>query len=118
MRKRIMIATLTLAVLAFFTLNAGAADLKIGVVDFQKVVNDSDPGKKFEADMKAEGEQMEAEIAQLKEEKELLWRVQTAQSDALKQWPRLWLEEVEKAIEQNPNRRRQPALVPVREEFD
>ncbi len=26
--------------------------------------------------------------------------------------------QVEKAIEQNPNRRRQPALVPVREEFE
>lgn len=57
-------------------------------------------------------------ISTLEQEKDLLWRVQTAQSDALKQFPRLWLEEVEKAISQNPNRRRQPALVPVREEFD
>lgn len=57
-------------------------------------------------------------ISKLEQEKDLLWRVQTAQSDALKQFPRLWLEEVEKAISQNPNRRRQPALVPVREEFD
>jgi hypothetical protein len=30
--------------------------------------------------------------------------------------PLMWMEEVEKAIAQNPNRRRQPALVPVREE--
>ncbi len=61
---------------------------------------------------------IEDKISKLEQEKDLLWRVQTAQSDALKQFPRMWLEEVEKAIAQNPNRRRQPALVPVREEFD
>jgi hypothetical protein len=61
---------------------------------------------------------IEDKIGKLEQEKDLLWRVQTAQADALKQFPRMWLEEVEKAISQNPNRRRQPALVPVREEFD
>ncbi|MAT96336.1 MAG: hypothetical protein CL608_04265 [Anaerolineaceae bacterium] len=61
---------------------------------------------------------IEEKISKLEQEKDLLWRVQTAQADALKQFPRMWLEEVEKAISQNPNRRRQPALVPVREEFD
>lgn len=35
----------------------------------------------------------------------LVWRVQAAQADAIKKWPRLWLEEVEKAVELNPNRR-------------
>ncbi|MCP4363100.1 MAG: hypothetical protein GY796_34295, partial [Chloroflexi bacterium] len=61
---------------------------------------------------------LEEAHSKLKEEKDLLWRVQSAQADALKQLPRIWLEEVDKAIEQNPNRRRQPALVPIREEFD
>lgn len=61
---------------------------------------------------------IEEKISKLEQEKDLLWRVQTAQADALKQFPRIWLEEVEKALAQNPNRRRQPALVPVREEFD
>lgn len=61
---------------------------------------------------------IEEVLAELKQEKETLERIQTAQADAIKQWPRIWLEEVEKAINQNPNRRRQPALVPVREEFD
>ncbi|WP_420627879.1 hypothetical protein [Candidatus Leptofilum sp.] len=61
---------------------------------------------------------IEEKLTKLEQEKDLLWRVQTAQADALKQFPRMWLEEVEKAIQQNPNRRRQPALVPVREEFD
>lgn len=59
---------------------------------------------------------LEEELKVIEQDKETLWRVQTAQSDALKQWPRLWLEEVEKAVSRNPSRRRQPALVPVREE--
>ncbi len=61
---------------------------------------------------------VEGTITTIEEDKDLIWRVQTAQADALKQLPRLWMESVEQAIEQNPNRRRQPALVPVREEFD
>jgi hypothetical protein len=60
--------------------------------------------------------QLEENLKQVNEDKDTLWRVQTAQADALKQLPRMWLEEVEKAINQNPNRRRQPALVPIREE--
>jgi coenzyme F420-reducing hydrogenase delta subunit len=59
---------------------------------------------------------LEETLSELQQEKDLIRRVQTAQSDAIKQLPRIWLEEVEKAISQNPNRRRQPALVPVREE--
>ena len=35
----------------------------------------------------------------------LIWRVQAAQADAIKKWPRLLMEEVEKAVEINPNRR-------------
>jgi chromosome segregation ATPase len=49
-------------------------------------------------------------------ESEVLWRVQTAQADAMKKLPRIWLEEVEKAIAHNPDSRRQPALIPVRDE--
>ncbi len=68
MHKRIKTGILALAVLIAFSLDAGAAELKIGVVDFQKVVSDSEPGKKFEADLKTEGAQMEAEIEQGKAE--------------------------------------------------
>jgi len=39
----------------------------------------------------------------------LIWRVQAAQADAIKKWPRLLMEEVEKAVELNPNRRLSPA---------
>ena len=69
--------------------------------------------------MRQIGEQLillEESLKQADMDKDTLWRVQTAQADALKQLPRMWLEEVEKAISQNPNRRRQPALVPIREE--
>jgi chromosome segregation ATPase len=73
---------------------------------------------RHEREMREQITLLEDALSKLKEEKDLLWRVQNAQSDALKQWPRIWLEEVEKAIEQNPNRRRQPALVPIQEEFE
>jgi len=59
---------------------------------------------------------LEESLKQTEDDKDTLWRVQTAQADVLKQLPRMWLEEVEKAVNQNPNRRRQPALVPIREE--
>ncbi len=59
---------------------------------------------------------LEEELERLGVELSTLVRVQTAQSEAIKRWPLTWLEEVEKALDQNPNRRRQPALVPVREE--
>ncbi|MCA9925958.1 MAG: hypothetical protein KC419_09820 [Anaerolineales bacterium] len=71
---------------------------------------------RHERELREELTNLETELKKLDEEKELLWRIQSAQSDAIKQFPRLWLEQVEKAINQNPNRRRQPALVPVREE--
>ena len=59
---------------------------------------------------------LEEDLERLGQELSQTLRVQLAQSEAIKKWPLTWLEEVEKAIEQNPNRRRQPALVPVREE--
>jgi hypothetical protein len=61
-------------------------------------------------------QELEELIEKLEEDKDVLWRVQTAQVDAIRKIPRIWQEEVEKAITQNPNSRRQPALVPVREE--
>jgi chromosome segregation ATPase len=61
---------------------------------------------------------LEEKIKKLADQKDLLWRVQSAQADALKRFPLMWVEEVEKAIAQDPNRRRQPALIPMREEFE
>lgn len=59
---------------------------------------------------------LEEELERLTAELTQITRILAAQSEAIKKWPVLWLDEVEKALEQNPNRRRQPALVPVREE--
>jgi len=60
--------------------------------------------------------EIEQLVEQIQQDKDTLWRVQAAQSDAMKKWPRILLEEVEKAIAHNPETRRQPALVPVRED--
>jgi chromosome segregation ATPase len=56
------------------------------------------------------------EIAEIQQDKETLWRVQSAQQDAMKKWPRILLEEVEKAKAMDPNSRRQPTRVPIRED--
>ena len=60
--------------------------------------------------------ELEQLVEQIQQDKDTLWRVQSAQADAMKKWPRILLEEVEKAIAHNPETRRQPALVPVRED--
>lgn len=59
---------------------------------------------------------VDEKLAKFADEKGTLERIQTAQADAIKRWGRIWMEEVEKAIENNPNRRRQPALVSVRDD--
>jgi ABC-type thiamine transport system ATPase subunit len=96
----------------------------------QFVQEDNRKWKNFEADWLqrlAVGDRREREfreqlvglneqLEELKQELAVAMRVTLAQSEAIKKWPVLWLEEVEKALDQNPNRRRQPALVPVRED--
>lgn len=52
-------------------------------------------------------------LKELQSDKDTLWRVQTAQLDAIKNIPRIWQEEVAKARAHDPNRRRPAALVPV-----
>ncbi|MEM8856952.1 MAG: hypothetical protein AAGD96_01440 [Chloroflexota bacterium] len=56
-------------------------------------------------------------VRELEREKDAIWRVQTAQLDAIKQLPRLWLTEVENARAMDPDRRREPSLVPVDEDI-
>ncbi len=60
---------------------------------------------------------LEEIVKDLIADKEALWRVQSAQLDAIKQMPRIWLEEVEKARARDPNRRREPSLVQVDEDI-
>jgi len=59
---------------------------------------------------------VEERLEQQQRDQEKLWRVQSAQADAVKQIPRIWQEEIEKTLANDPNRRRQPALVPVRDD--
>ncbi len=61
-------------------------------------------------------QEIEKQLAALKTERDTLWRIQTAQSDAIKKIPTLWLEEVEKAITNDPNRRRSATFSPTPEE--
>lgn len=56
-------------------------------------------------------------IRELQTDKDTLWRVQTAQLDAIKNIPRIWQEEVEKARSHDPNKRRPAALVPVEDDL-
>jgi outer membrane protein len=52
--------------------NLQAAELKIGMIDFQQVVEKSEPGQKVEAALKKEGERMEAELTKDKDELQAL----------------------------------------------
>jgi outer membrane protein len=45
-----------------------AAEIKVGIIDFQQVVEQSEPGQKIEASLKTEGERMEAELNKDKDE--------------------------------------------------
>lgn len=55
-------------------------------------------------------------LEELEHDRDTLRRIQTAQADAIKKWPLLWLEEVQKAVEQDPNRRRQPTTSTLQDE--
>jgi chromosome segregation ATPase len=72
--------------------------------------------QRHEREMREELLVLEAELEKISQDKDTLWRVQTAQAEAVKQLSRVWIEEVEKAIAHNPNSRRQPTRVQVREE--
>ena len=60
--------------------------------------------------------ELEEQLLNIEDDKDTIWRIQAAQADAIKLLPRIWLEEIEKARAQDPKRRRQPTVVPVREE--
>jgi chromosome segregation ATPase len=72
--------------------------------------------QRHEREMREELLVLEAELEKIGQDKETLWRVQSAQAEAVKQLSRVWIEEVQKAIAHNPNSRRQPTRVQVREE--
>ena len=49
-------------------ISSQAAEMKIGMIDFQAAVEKSQPGQKIEAELKKEGERMEAELTKDKDE--------------------------------------------------
>jgi len=61
--------------------------------------------------------EIEEMLDELNKDQEKMWRIQTAQADAVKQIPRIWQEEVQKTIDNDPNRRRQPTIVPVEDDL-
>ncbi|MCO5183381.1 MAG: hypothetical protein M9928_21145 [Anaerolineae bacterium] len=61
-------------------------------------------------------EMLDEELAVIKKDRDTLQRIYLAQTDALKQLPTIWMEEVEKAIANDPDRRREPSRITVREE--
>jgi chromosome segregation ATPase len=61
-------------------------------------------------------QELEEKLLEFEDDKDTIWRVQTAQADVMRKLPRIWQEEIEKAKAQDPKRRRQPTVMPVREE--
>ena len=73
MRGYLKIGIITIFFVLFAFLNLQAADVvKIGLVDFQKVLDNSTAGKAAQAEINKKGETMEAEIRKMGEEVEAL----------------------------------------------
>jgi chromosome segregation ATPase len=72
--------------------------------------------QRHEKELREQLLEIEGAIEKISQDKDTIWRVQNAQADAVKKLSRIWAEEVEKAITHNPNSRRQPTAVQVREE--
>lgn len=73
MRGYLKIGIISIFFVLFTFLNIQAADVvKIGLVDFQKVLDNSTAGKAAQAEINKKGETMEAEIRKMGEEVEAL----------------------------------------------
>jgi len=68
MRHAISVYMATMMLLFSLPVCAQAADIKIGIVDFQLVVEQSQAGQAIETGLKTEGQRMEAELTKDKEE--------------------------------------------------
>jgi len=65
MRAVISTVSITLVILFFLTDSLFAADVaKIGVIDLQKILEDSGAGKSIQAELKKQKEQMESDLKQ------------------------------------------------------
>lgn len=68
MQRTIPVLSLVIMLAVSLGFSAQAAEMKIGIIDFQQVVEQSQPGQKVEAGLKQEGERMEAELTKDKDE--------------------------------------------------
>jgi len=68
MRHAISVYMVALVFVLSVPVFSQAAEMKIGLIDFQEVVGKSQPGQKIEAELKKEGERMEGELTKDKEE--------------------------------------------------
>lgn len=73
MKAKKIVLISVLMCLCFFVVNARAADVaKIGVIDFQKVISESEAGKKVQGEIQQKGRQMESDLQELAREIEEL----------------------------------------------
>jgi len=73
MKQFKIISIVLFSMVLAFALSAGAADVaKIGVIDFQKILENSDPGKAAQMEITHEGKKMEAELKKKGDEIETL----------------------------------------------
>jgi outer membrane protein len=73
MRDHLKIALISMLFILFAFVNVQAANTgKIGLVDFQKILDNSTAGKAAQAEINKKGEAMEAEIRKMGEEAEAL----------------------------------------------
>jgi len=68
MRQSNVLYMVVLMIAMSLTVSTQAAEMKIGMIDFQAAVEKSQPGQKIEAELKKEGERMEAELTKDKDE--------------------------------------------------
>lgn len=65
MRTSVCVFTL-MAVITVLAIPAYGADIaKIGIVDFQRILSESEPGKKIQARLQAKGQEMESDLRSL-----------------------------------------------------
>jgi len=68
MRQSKSVYMVILMIVMGLAVGSQAAEVKVGIIDFQEVVEKSQPGQKIEAELKKEGERMEGELTKDKDE--------------------------------------------------
>jgi len=122
MRNFKLVAATLAGIFVLCATAAKAAEIKIGVVDFQAIVETSEAGKKFESEIMSERKRMETEIKQGKEEldslKEKLEREAMVMSDQAKQEKQIEFGVKQNALIKKTNDYRQELMKKQQEGFN